>query len=332
MIDPIALEGAAVSAWSVTSYSDDLAAALFQSSLFPYLTFLFFLSRPEVKAPPGTFFGFAFLLVFVAATIPAGIYAKVAYHDILANIDYLHLSAESLLTVTNFFVVKAFRSALVTSGQGKQGGDRPDEVRLFSGAGASLVVIAVAAASSGLFLHAEPTNALSYPTWMVHVSSLLEWLAAMTLVWKYAATSGREEWKGLTWGMLPLHSSGLCACTYHIFYNSPDVVALVGIQAALTCFGNSTMAFALWRIWRAGLTSAEKGITPHISDTAAGERRAELGDGEFYGKIVAYTVIGAALGMIHFLSHYRACLLTESDDDAPRRSSCACSEMGRAPI
>ena len=34
-------------------------------------------------------FGFQFLLMFVFATIPAGIYAKVRYHEILANIDFL---------------------------------------------------------------------------------------------------------------------------------------------------------------------------------------------------------------------------------------------------
>lgn len=33
--------------------------------------------------------------------------------------------------------------------------------------------------------HAEPANALSFPTWMVHVSSLIEWLAAMTYVWRW---------------------------------------------------------------------------------------------------------------------------------------------------
>lgn len=32
--------------------------------------------------------------------------------------------------------------------------------------------------------HSEPSNALSFPTWMVHVSSLIEWLAAMTYVWR----------------------------------------------------------------------------------------------------------------------------------------------------
>ena len=31
--------------------------------------------------------------------------------------------------------------------------------------------------------------------------------------------TGNEKWKGLTWGMLPLHASGLAACTYHFFFN-----------------------------------------------------------------------------------------------------------------
>ena len=49
-----------------------LASQLFAASLFPYLAFLYNLRR--AKGPPLTFFGFSFLLVFVFATIPAGIY------------------------------------------------------------------------------------------------------------------------------------------------------------------------------------------------------------------------------------------------------------------
>lgn len=68
-----------VSAWSVTSLTSDLAAELFQASLLPYLAFLFFLSRKETRTPEGGTFGFAFLLVFVVATIPAGIYGEGGY-------------------------------------------------------------------------------------------------------------------------------------------------------------------------------------------------------------------------------------------------------------
>lgn len=76
-----------VSAWSVTSLTSDLAADLFQASLLPYLAFLFFLSRKETKTPEGGTFGFAFLLVFVLATIPAGIYGEPWYST--ANDDAL---------------------------------------------------------------------------------------------------------------------------------------------------------------------------------------------------------------------------------------------------
>lgn len=51
---------------------------------------------------------------------------------------------------------------------------------------------------------------------------------------RFADVSGLKEWKGLTWGMLPLHTSGLIACTYHIFYNSPELISLVAMQVRCT--------------------------------------------------------------------------------------------------
>ena len=50
-----------------------VAAQLFASSIIPYAAFLFFLTRSK-KTPGMALFGFYFLLVFVFATIPAGIY------------------------------------------------------------------------------------------------------------------------------------------------------------------------------------------------------------------------------------------------------------------
>jgi hypothetical protein len=54
-----------------------LASQLFAMSLFPYLAFLFYLTRSG-KAPRLMLAGFYFLLVFVGATIPAGIYGESA--------------------------------------------------------------------------------------------------------------------------------------------------------------------------------------------------------------------------------------------------------------
>ena len=88
-----------------------LAPQLFAFSLFPYLGFLYHLTRSK-SAPKLTLIGFYFLLVFVGATIPAGIYAKTHYGTSLANVDWLHGSAESLLTVTNLLVVLGLRRGI----------------------------------------------------------------------------------------------------------------------------------------------------------------------------------------------------------------------------
>jgi len=53
--------------------------------------------------------------------------------------------------------------------------------------------------------------------------------------------AGNPRWKGMTWGMMPLFAGALCACTYHFFYNSPDLDSLVAIQAGLTWIGNATL-------------------------------------------------------------------------------------------
>ena len=90
--------------------------------------------------------------------------------------------------------------------------------------------------------HAQPANALSIPCWIIHVSSLVEFLVAMGFCWRWADVVDNPKWKGLTWGLLPLHSSGITACTYHLFYN--QIPILVPLQALLTCVGNTTAAWA----------------------------------------------------------------------------------------
>jgi hypothetical protein len=85
--------------------------ALFGLSLFPYLAFLWFATRSR-QFPKLGLWGFYGTLVFVAITIPAGIYAQVHYGKSLANVDWLHGSAESFLTITNILLVLGFKNAL----------------------------------------------------------------------------------------------------------------------------------------------------------------------------------------------------------------------------
>ena len=84
---------------------------LFAISLFPYLGFLYFLTKSG-QTPRLALIGFYVLLIFVAVTIPAGIYAQQAYDLELANVDWLHGSAEFFLTLSNILVVLGFRQAV----------------------------------------------------------------------------------------------------------------------------------------------------------------------------------------------------------------------------
>jgi hypothetical protein len=84
---------------------------LFALSLFPYLGFLWFLTRSR-QTPRLALIGFYGTLVFVGITIPAGIYAKVHLGASLANVDWLHGTAESFLTLTNILIVLGFHQGI----------------------------------------------------------------------------------------------------------------------------------------------------------------------------------------------------------------------------
>ncbi|TAD73920.1 MAG: DUF2499 domain-containing protein [Oscillatoriales cyanobacterium] len=99
-------------------------------------------------------------------------------------------------------------------------------------------------------------NALSIPTWMVHVSSVLEWIAAIALIWQYGDLVGNPRWRALSWGMLPSLVSAMCACTWHFFDNAPSLGWLVTVQAATTLIGNGTLCLGAWWLWRS------RSITP----------------------------------------------------------------------
>ena len=282
-----------VDAWSVGGGSAlalfgerfaGIETKLFQAGLLPYLVYLYFLGKEETATPRASLFGARFLLLFVAATIPAGIVAKTSYGDILANVDVLHGSSETLLSVSNFLFAFGFYEALETRKK-----RRDDDVHgetspttsspRLSAPTALLVLVALAGFGSygaGQAIHsepvtrfltetmharAEPPNALSAQTWAVHVSSVTEWAVAMRLVSEYAREDSRdasqsdanENWRFLSFAMTPFLASGLAACTFHAFYNDPSVNALVPLQALLTFLGNAGCAVAAFSVYRNGV-------------------------------------------------------------------------------
>jgi chromate transport protein ChrA len=93
-------------------------------------------------------------------------------------------------------------------------------------------------------------NALSIPTWIIHISSVIEWIAAIWLIWIYSDVSQNPAWRTLSLAMLPALISAMCACTWHFFDNPASLEWLVTLQAAMTLVGNFTLLGAGWWIWR----------------------------------------------------------------------------------
>mmetsp|Transcript_2989 Transcript_2989/g.4508 ORF Transcript_2989/g.4508 Transcript_2989/m.4508 type:complete len:514 (-) Transcript_2989:86-1627(-) len=266
--------------------AEALAGPLFGASLFPYLAFLYFLDFKENDTPKGITVGFATCLLFVFLTIPAAIASQLLYGVSLADCDWLHGSAESMLTITNLITVLSFRQALRWKEEQQMKDDDGDNVLRMLPPPPSVVsyapmislvclltvLAAMTAIVPALFsvvdthtpylggfldlppdwvssfgnLRTEPENALTVATWIIHLTSLVEFLVAMGFAWKWADVVGNKRWKGITWGLLPLHSSGITACIYHLFYN--HIPFLVPLQAFLTVFGNTTAAYAAYRL------------------------------------------------------------------------------------
>jgi polyferredoxin len=98
-------------------------------------------------------------------------------------------------------------------------------------------------------------HALSLPTWWIHITSVLEWMVAMLAVQQLGRRRAEPAWNWLALAMLPALVSAMCACTWHLYDNSPSLYGLVVLQAGLTAVGNLALALAcLMLLRRAGAT------------------------------------------------------------------------------
>lgn len=95
-------------------------------------------------------------------------------------------------------------------------------------------------------------NALSWPTWVIHISSIVEWALAIWLIWRYSEVSGERSWRWLAWGMFPALVGAMAVVTWHYFDNIPELEFLGLVQALMTVLGNTTLAIAAIAIYREG--------------------------------------------------------------------------------
>lgn len=90
---------------------------------------------------------------------------------------------------------------------------------------------------------------LSIVTWVIHISSVLEWIMAIFIIERISQRDNEDHLLFLGFAMIPNLISAMCAITWHIFDNQEGLYGLVTLQGIFTIIGNSTLALASYYIY-----------------------------------------------------------------------------------
>ena len=91
---------------------------------------------------------------------------------------------------------------------------------------------------------------LSFGTWLIHISSVIEWIYAIFIINKISKFKKFDIYYWLSLSMIPNLIGAMCAITWHIFDNQAGLYGLVTLQGIFTFIGNSTLAAATFAIYR----------------------------------------------------------------------------------
>ena len=91
---------------------------------------------------------------------------------------------------------------------------------------------------------------LSFGTWLIHISSVIEWIFAIFVIYKISTYKKYHLFFWLCLAMVPNLIGAMCAITWHIYDNQENLYGLVSLQGIFTLIGNSTLALAAIKIFR----------------------------------------------------------------------------------
>ena len=91
---------------------------------------------------------------------------------------------------------------------------------------------------------------LSFGTWLIHISSVIEWIFAIIVINKISTFKKYNLFFWLSLAMIPNLIGAMCAITWHLYDNQEILYGLVSLQGIFTFIGNSTLALAAIMIFR----------------------------------------------------------------------------------
>ena len=87
-------------------------------------------------------------------------------------------------------------------------------------------------------------HALSFGTWLIHISSVIEWIITIFVIYKISTYKEYKLFFWLSLAMVPNLIGAMCAITWHIYDNQEILYGLVSLQGIFTLIWNSTLALA----------------------------------------------------------------------------------------
>ena len=90
---------------------------------------------------------------------------------------------------------------------------------------------------------------LSFGTWLIHISSVIEWIYTIFVINKISKYKNYNIFFWLSIAMVPNLIGAMCAITWHIYDNQDSLYGLVSLQGIFTFIGNSTLALAAIKIF-----------------------------------------------------------------------------------
>ena len=91
---------------------------------------------------------------------------------------------------------------------------------------------------------------LSFGTWLIHISSVIEWIFAIFVIYKISTYKEYNLFFWFSIAMIPNLIGAMCAITWHIYDNQDSLYGLVTLQGLFTLIGNSTLAIAAIKIFK----------------------------------------------------------------------------------
>ena len=91
---------------------------------------------------------------------------------------------------------------------------------------------------------------LSFGTWLIHISSVIEWIFTIFVIYKISNYKKYNLFFWLSLAMVPNLIGAMCASTWHIYDNQDALYGLVTLQGMFTFIGNSTLALASFTIFK----------------------------------------------------------------------------------